>query len=65
MNEKLTPEHTRVTIDEIRRGQGKTDWEAIRAMTEEEVEEAAKSDPDAQPTELEDWKDAKLMPPLE
>jgi putative transcriptional regulator len=28
---------------------GKTDWERVRRMTEEEIEAAARSDPDAQP----------------
>lgn len=64
MNDKLTPENTRVTIEEIRVRQGETDWEALRAMTEEEVLEAAKSDPDAQPTELKYWDDAELVPPV-
>ena len=64
MNEKLTTDNTRVTIEEIRSGQGKTDWKGLRAMTEEEVEQAAKSDPDAQLTEREHWKNAKMMPPL-
>ena len=64
MNEKLTTENTRVTIEEIRARQGKTDWKALRTVTEEEIEQAAYSNPDAQPTEIEDWLDAKMMPPL-
>lgn len=64
MNEKLTTKSTKVTIEEICAYQGKTDWEALRAMTEEEIEQAASSDPDAQPTKLEHWLNAKIMPPL-
>ena len=36
-NERLLPER------------GKTDWSRLDAMTEEEIEAAARSDPDAQP----------------
>ena len=45
------------------RRKGKTDWERVKAMTEEEIEEAARSDPDAQPTDTEFWKDAELVLP--
>ncbi len=41
---------TRVTVkpgDRLPRG--KTDWARLRAMTDDEVEAAARSDPDAQP----------------
>ena len=63
MNEKLTTKNTKVTLEELRSAD-ETNWEAPRAMTEEEILEAAKSDPDAQPTELDHWKNAKMMPPL-
>jgi uncharacterized protein (DUF4415 family) len=42
---------------------GKTDWARVRAMTDEEIEAAARSDPDAQPTDAEFWKGAKLVMP--
>ena len=42
---------------------GKTDWARVKALTDEEVEEAARSDPDAQPTDDEFWKDAELVMP--
>jgi uncharacterized protein (DUF4415 family) len=41
----------------------KTDWERVAAMSEKEIMAAAKSDPDAQPTDLEFWKDAKVVLP--
>jgi len=37
---------------------GNTDWAHVDNMTEEEVHQAALADPDAQPTTLDDWKDA-------
>ena len=46
------------------RRRGKTDWERVGAMTEEEIDDAAIGDPDAQPTDMEFWKDAELFPPL-
>jgi uncharacterized protein (DUF4415 family) len=42
---------------------GKTDLKRLRAMTEAEIDAAARSDPDAQPTTMEDWKDAVLVFP--
>lgn len=42
---------------------GKTDWVRVRAMTDEEIEAAAQSDPDAQLTDAEFWKGAKLVMP--
>jgi uncharacterized protein (DUF4415 family) len=41
----------------------KTDWARVKALTDEEIEAAAKSDPDAAPTDLEFWKGAKLVYP--
>jgi len=40
-----------------------TNWERLRQMTEDDIEQAALSDPDAQPTTLEFWKDAKVVMP--
>lgn len=42
---------------------GKTDWARVRAMTDEEIEAAARSDPDAQLTDAEFWKGATLVVP--
>ena len=50
---------TRVTLDPNDPSKGKTDWEQVDAMTEEEIHAAALSDPDAQPVtpeELEEFK---------
>lgn len=43
-------------------GPGETDWERIRKMSDEEIEAAAASDPDAVPFGL-DWSDAELIIP--
>jgi putative transcriptional regulator len=42
--------------------QGKTDWRALDAMTDEEVEAAALRDPDAQPLTSESMKRMKRTP---
>ena len=38
-----------------------TDWDRVKIMTEAEIDEAAASDPDAQPTDEAFWKDAKVV----
>ena len=40
-----------------------TDWEKVKNMTEAEIDEAAASDPDAQPTDEAFWKDAHVVMP--
>jgi uncharacterized protein (DUF4415 family) len=40
-----------------------TDWARVDTMTEEEIEAAARSDPDAQPTDADFWEDAVLVFP--
>jgi hypothetical protein len=55
MNEKPTIKRS---VADRRKGQ--TDWRQVDALSEEEIEEAARSDPDAQPTEAEFWKNATL-----
>jgi uncharacterized protein (DUF4415 family) len=45
------------------RRRGETDWARVDALSEEELMAAARSDPDAQPTDAEFWKAAKLVLP--
>ncbi|MDE0300435.1 MAG: hypothetical protein OXN17_17490 [Candidatus Poribacteria bacterium] len=45
------PEHTQ------------TDWERVKNMSEAEINAAAASDPDAQPTDEAFWKDAHVVIP--
>ena len=40
-----------------------TDWKRVQNMTDEEIDKAARSDPDAQPTDAEYWKGAKIVMP--
>ncbi|MEK7814433.1 MAG: hypothetical protein AAB291_00800, partial [Chloroflexota bacterium] len=41
----------------------RTDWARVDAMTEEEIDAAARSDPDAQPTDDAFWEEAVLVFP--
>ena len=56
----MSEEHnTRVALDPNNPSKGKTDWEQVDAMTEEEIHAKALSDPDTQPVtpeELEKFK---------
>jgi uncharacterized protein (DUF4415 family) len=44
------------------RRKGKTDWAAVDALTDKEIEDAARSDPDAVPIDV-DWSKAELVLP--
>jgi uncharacterized protein (DUF4415 family) len=41
---------------------GKTDWAALRALTDEQITEAVRNDPDAVPFDL-DWSDGVVVMP--
>ncbi|PKP72415.1 MAG: hypothetical protein CVT83_00165 [Alphaproteobacteria bacterium HGW-Alphaproteobacteria-5] len=57
------PRIVRYSYEEaMKLGAGETDWERLRNMTDKEVEEAAASDPDSVPFDL-DWSDAELVVP--
>lgn len=51
---------TRVSRDDRRRGE--TDWAAVDALTDEEIEQAVRTDPDAVPFDF-DWSKAVLVIP--
>ncbi len=51
---------TWVSRDDPRRG--KTDWAAVAALTDEEIEAAVRKDPDAVPLDF-DWSEAVLVIP--
>jgi uncharacterized protein (DUF4415 family) len=57
MKEKRTVVRRRARI------RGKSDCARVTSMSEKEIMRAAKSDPDAQPTDLEFWKDARIVLP--
>lgn len=40
-----------------------TDWDRLRAMTDEEIRRGIKEDPDAHPTTPEFWETARLVRP--
>jgi len=44
------------------RRKGKTDWAAVDALTDKEIEEAVRNDPDAVPLDV-DWSEAVLVIP--
>ena len=44
------------------RRRGKTDWARVDALTDEEIEEAVRNDPDAVPLDV-DWSEAVLVIP--
>ena len=50
----------KVSRDDARRG--KTDWAAVEALTDEQIAEAVKNDPDAVPLDF-DWSEAVLVIP--
>ena len=58
MNDKHTTE--RLAGD---RRKGKTDWQRVDALTEANIDKAARSDPDAQPTTADFRKDATVVLP--
>ena len=54
---------TRVSLEEWAKMKGQTDWAKIDAMTEEEIEQNALSDPDNQPLPDEFWDEAEVIFP--
>ena len=45
------------------RAKSTTDWARVDALTEPRIDEAARADPDALPTDAAFWRDAKLVMP--
>ena len=52
--------YTRSEIDTL---PDETDWERVDALTDEDIDAAASSDPDAPPTDASFWKDATVVMP--
>lgn len=46
-----------------RESESETDWEHVHSMTDQEIEEAARSDPDALPLDDEFWENARVVFP--
>ena len=63
MNEENTVSYTKEQIEQmIAEGKGRTDWERVRSMTEEEVEANALSDPENLPLTDEELNGLQLVP---
>ena len=61
MKEKNTyVKYTRSELDTL---PDETDWESVDALSDEDIDAAASSDPDAPPTDASFWKDATLVMP--
>ena len=52
--------YTRSELDTL---PDETDWERVDALTDEDIDAAASSDPDAPPTDASFWKDATVVMP--
>jgi uncharacterized protein (DUF4415 family) len=59
MSGSRTKGRTRVTAEVAQSMDDRTDWTRVEALTDEEIDEAARSDPDAQPTTAADWAAAR------
>ena len=61
----MKEQHTSVkyTRSEIETLPDETDWERVDVLTDEDIEEAASSDPDDPPTDASFWKDATVVMP--
>jgi uncharacterized protein (DUF4415 family) len=60
MNKENT---TRVTLDELRRMKGQTDYARLDAMTDEDIARAVENDPNMAPIGSIDWDKASLVIP--
>jgi uncharacterized protein (DUF4415 family) len=60
------PEETKekdfTTVSRYSPIRGKTNWAALRALTDEQIEEAVRKDPDAVPLDI-DWSDGVVVMP--
>jgi uncharacterized protein (DUF4415 family) len=61
-NQHEREKHTVVRKRAIVKG-GRTDWQRVSLMSEQEITRVARSDPDAQATDQEFWKDARIVLP--
>ena len=55
--------HVTYTRSELDALPDETDWERVDALTDEDIEKAALSDPDDPPTDADFWKDATVVMP--
>jgi uncharacterized protein (DUF4415 family) len=60
----MTKGLVRYTLEELRKLPDETDWARLDAMTDDEIEAAAASDPDWAPFMDIDWSKAEIMQPV-
>jgi uncharacterized protein (DUF4415 family) len=68
MNKQEETKITRITLAEAKKKglRGKTDWARVDALTDEQIEEAVRDDPDAAPlVDKSFWDDASIFNPPE
>jgi len=53
----------KISSEEAKKSKGKTDWDKVDNLTEEEIESAAKDDPDSALPSDEELKDFKPVKP--
>jgi uncharacterized protein (DUF4415 family) len=53
----------RIVVRRRAKGNGRTDWRRLGSMSDREVQRRAKADPDAQPTDADFWKNARVVVP--
>jgi uncharacterized protein (DUF4415 family) len=50
-------------IGKVSAKRGATDWNRLRTLTDKESRDAVKADPEARPTDVKFWKNAKVVLP--
>ena len=60
----MSVENTRISAKDVWEIESETDWERVRAMTDEDIETAIADDPDTIDTDEEFWKDAVSCSPF-
>ncbi|AFZ44075.1 hypothetical protein PCC7418_1907 [Halothece sp. PCC 7418] len=64
MSVEHTNQNTRILAKDVWKVEGETDWEKVRAMTDEDINAAIADDPDTIDTDETFWEDAVASPPL-
>jgi hypothetical protein len=64
MSVENTNQHTRISAKDLWKTQGETDWERVRAISDDDLEAAIADDPDAVGTDVATLEDAVACPPL-
>lgn len=59
----MSDDVTSITLDEAKEMESQTDWDALEEKTDEEIREAARSDPDARLLDEEWFENAVLVNP--